>query len=200
MNRFLTRFFDLLFSLVGLLLLFPIFAIVSLSILLASGWPVFYFQTRIGKGGRPFRLAKFRTMNNGADQSGQLTVGGRDPRITSVGYILRKYKLDELPQLWHVFTGKMSLVGPRPEVQRYVDHYTEEQRKVLSVRPGITDEASIAYSNENELLSNAADPERYYKEVILPDKIRLNLFYINEPSIANYFKIIGKTLLKIIKN
>jgi len=190
----------LLFSLVGLLLLFPLFAIVSLSILLASGWPVFYFQTRIGKGGRPFRLAKFRTMNNGADQSGQLTVGGRDPRITSVGYILRKYKLDELPQLWHVFTGKMSLVGPRPEVQRYVDHYTEAQRKVLSVRPGITDEASIAYANENELLSNAADPERYYKEVILPDKIRLNLFYINEPSVANYFKIIGKTLLKIIKN
>ena len=138
-------------------------------------------------------------MNNGAEHSGQLTVGGRDPRITPVGYILRKYKLDELPQLWHVLSGTMSLVGPRPEVQRYVDHYTEVQRKVLSVRPGITDEASIAYANENELLSSATDPEKFYREVILPDKIRLNMFYINDPSVINYFKIIGKTFFKIIK-
>ena len=199
MNRFLTRFFDLLFSTVGLMLLFPLFAIVSLGILFVSGWPVLYFQTRVGKGGRPFRLVKFRTMNNGAEHSGQLTVGGRDPRITPVGYILRKYKLDELPQLWHVLSGTMSLVGPRPEVQRYVDHYTEVQRKVLSVRPGITDEASIAYANENELLSSATDPEKFYREVILPDKIRLNMFYINDPSVINYFKIIGKTFFKIIK-
>ena len=140
-----------------------------------SEGPVFYRQVRVGKGNRDFRLFKFRSMRVGSDRKGLITVGGRDPRVTRSGYYIRKYKLDELPQLINVFTGDMSLVGPRPEVRKYVDLYTPEQMHVLDVRPGITDPASIRYRNENELLAQVEDPDRYYVEVIMQDKLQLNL-------------------------
>ena len=137
-------------------------------------------------------------MRTDADKHGLITVGGRDPRITRIGYYIRKYKIDELPQLWNVLVGDMSLVGPRPEVQKYVDLYTEEQRKVLSVRPGITDYASIEYVDENILLAKSDDPDRTYIEVVMPAKIKLNMKYINNKSLKEYFKIIFLTLAKIV--
>ena len=158
----------------------------------------FYVQERIGKDGRPFGLYKFRTMRQGSDQKGLLTVGGHDGRITRLGYFLRRYKLDELPQLWNVLKGDMSLVGPRPEVRRYVDLYTPEQRRVLSVKPGITDYASIAYVNENEILGSAEDPEKAYIEHVMPDKIKLNMRYIQNNSVTEYLKIIFLTLKSIL--
>lgn len=133
-----------------------------------------------------------------SEKSGQLTIGGRDPRVTKAGYTLRKYKLDELPQFFNVLFGDMSIVGPRPEVRRYVDLYNQEQQKVLSVKPGITDYASIKYSNENDLLSKAIDPEKTYIEEIMPAKLTLNLKYINEQSIAVDFKIMWQTAVKVI--
>ena len=138
-------------------------------------------------------------MRVGSDAKGLITVGGRDPRITRSGYFIRKYKIDELPQLWNVLKGDMSLVGPRPEVEKYVNLYTPEQRKVLSVRPGITDYASIEYVDENEILSKSDDPDKTYIEEIMPDKIRYNMKYINNRSIAEYFKIIFLTAFKIIR-
>ena len=155
-------------------------------------------QERIGKNEKPFRIFKFRTMFLDADKKGLLTVGGRDPRVTPVGYFLRKYKLDELPQLFNVVLGEMSLVGPRPEVKRYVDMYSVEQRKVLEVKPGITDYASIEYANENELLGKADDPEKMYLEEIMPAKLRLNLKNVQEQSFLVDLKIILKTVLKIL--
>ena len=137
-------------------------------------------------------------MRTDADKHGLITVGGRDPRITRIGYYIRKYKIDELPQLWNVLMGDMSLVGPRPEVQKYVDLYTEEQRKVLSVRPGITDYASIEYVDENILLAKSDDPDKTYIEVVMPAKIKLNMKYINNKSLKEYFKIIFLTLAKIV--
>jgi len=139
-------------------------------------------------------------MRIGSDQKGLITIGGRDPRITKSGYFIRKYKLDELPQLINVFIGDMSLVGPRPEVRKYVDIYTNEQRKVLSVKPGITDYASIEYADENTILGTSEDPDKTYVETILPDKIKLNMKYINNRSNAEYFKIIFLTLFCIVKN
>ena len=150
------------------------------------------------KGNMDFKLFKFRTMVPGADSKGLLTVGGRDPRITPLGYFLRKYKFDELPQLLNVLKGDMSFVGPRPEVRKYVDLYSTEQKRVLEVRPGITDEASLQYFNENELLASSANPEELYIKEIMPAKIKLNMGYINNPSLTHYFRIIIKTLLKII--
>ena len=167
---------------------------------MGSRGPGFYSQKRIGINGKPFRLMKFRTMRIGSDKGHLITVGKRDNRITNVGYCLRKYKLDELPQLWNVLKGDMSLVGPRPEVERYVRLYTPEQRVVLSVRPGITDYASIAFSKENEILGAAEDPERMYIEEIMPEKIKYNLQYINNRSLAEYFKIIFMTFFKILKH
>jgi lipopolysaccharide/colanic/teichoic acid biosynthesis glycosyltransferase len=188
---------DVGFSLTGLIVLSPVLLCIAFIVALTSGFPVFYLQNRVGREGKLFRLIKFRTMRPAADLSGELTVGGRDPRITRAGYVLRKFKLDELPQLWHVFTGQMSLVGPRPEVPRYVALYTPDQRKVLTVRPGITDEASIVYSNESDLLKEVTDPEKYYVDVILPDKIRLNLNYIENQTPLNYLRILLRTLMKI---
>ena len=156
------RFFDIIFSALGLIVLLPIFAAICLKIKIGSKGGCFFIQERIGKDGKPFGLYKFRTMRIGADSEGLLTVGEHDARITHVGYFLRKTKMDELPQLLNVLKGDMSLVGPRPEVRKYVELYTEEQRKVLRVRPGITDYASIEYANENELLSKAEDPDRTY--------------------------------------
>ena len=156
-------------------------------------------QERIGRYGKPFKLYKFRSMRVGLDKKGLLTVGNRDQRITNVGHFIRKYKFDELPQLLNVLNGSMSLVGPRPEVKKYVDLYTEEQRKVLEMRPGITDAASIKYRNENEVLSAQPDPEAYYIQVLLPDKLHTSLSSRNETtSLPGSIKIIFNTLQRII--
>ncbi|WP_455536464.1 sugar transferase [Prevotella koreensis] len=192
------RLFDILFSTIGLLILSPLFLIIYIIIIIESKGGGFYSQTRVGKNGIPFAIYKFRSMRTDADKHGLITVGGRDPRITRIGYYIRKYKIDELPQLWNVLVGDMSLVGPRPEVQKYVDLYTEEQRKVLSVRPGITDYASIEYVDENILLAKSDDPDRTYVEVVMPAKIKLNMKYINNKSLKEYFKIIFLTLAKIV--
>ena len=164
-----------------------------------SEGPVFYRQVRVGKGNRDFRLFKFRSMRVGSDRKGLITVGGRDPRVTRSGYYIRKYKLDELPQLINVFTGDMSLVGPRPEVRKYVDLYTPEQMHVLDVRPVITDPASIRYRNENELLAQVEDPDRYYVEVIMQDKLQLNLEYVEKQSFRFDLQLIFKTFSEIIR-
>ena len=183
----------------GLLLLSPLFLIIAICVKADSPGPVFYGQTRVGRGNRDFRLFKFRSMRVGSDKKGLITVGGHDPRVTRSGYYIRKYKLDELPQLINVFIGDMSLVGPRPEVRKYVDLYTPQQLHVLDVRPGITDLASIRYRNENELLEQAADPEQYYREVVMQDKLRINLEYISDRSFFKDIKIIFLTFWAIVK-
>lgn len=195
----LKRFFDIICSLIGIILLLPFFIIVSLLIIINSGFPVFYIQTRVGKNNRNFNLFKFRTMKVDADEKGLLTVGGRDPRVTSAGYYLRKYKLDELPQLFNVLVGSMSLVGPRPEVNKYVDLYNTQQLQVLNVKPGITDLASLEFINENELLAQSSNPEETYINKIMPEKLALNLKYIAQQSFATDIKIIFNTLFKIVK-
>ena len=192
------RIFDIVVSLIILILFFPIGIIISLWILLESKGGVFYKQERIGKDGVPFKMFKFRSMRKDADKAGNLTVGMRDPRITRSGYFIRKYKLDEFPQFINVLKGDMSIVGPRPEVREYTDLYTEEQRKILSVKPGITDYASLEYFEENELLGQSADPHRTYIEEIMPAKIELNMKYIKDPGIVRDLKITWKTFLKII--
>ena len=193
------RVFDVMASGLGLLLLSPLFLIIAIWVKTDSPGPVFYRQTRVGRGNRDFRLFKFRSMRVGSDKKGLITVGGRDPRVTRSGYYIRKYKLDELPQLINVFIGDMSLVGPRPEVRKYVDLYTPEQLHVLDVRPGITDLASIRYRNENELLEQAADPEQYYREVVMQDKLRINSEYIADRSFFKDIKIIFLTFWAIVK-
>ena len=193
------RFFDLFFSLVGLIVLFPLFIVIAVCIVLDSRGGVFFRQVRVGKNGNDFRLYKFRSMAKGADRKGLITVGENDSRVNRVGRFLRKYKLDELPQLLNVFCGDMSLVGPRPEVRKYVDLYTREQRKVLSVLPGITDYASIEYIDENRILGQASNPDKAYVELIMPDKIRYNMKYIDRRSVKEYFKIIFLTCIKIIR-
>ena len=193
------RFFDLFFSLVGLIVLFPLFIVIAVCIVLDRRGGVFFRQVRVGKNGNDFRLYKFRSMAKGADRKGLITVGENDSRVTRVGRFLRKYKLDELPQLLNVFCGDMSLVGPRPEVRKYVDLYTREQRKVLSVLPGITDYASIEYIDENRILGQASNPDKAYVELIMPDKIRYNMKYIDRRSVKEYFKIIFLTCIKIIR-
>lgn len=194
----LKRLVDFIVSLFFLFLLFPILVLLAILIKLESNGPVFYLQVRVGLNGKDFRIFKFRTMFIGSDKAGLLTVGGRDPRITKVGIFIRKYKLDELPQLINVLNGEMSLVGPRPEVRKYVNMYNDEQLKVLSVKPGITDYASIQYSDENELLAKSVDPEKTYIEEVMPAKLLLNLKYINEISWLTDLKIIGLTVRKII--
>lgn len=193
------RIFDVTASGLGLLLLSPLFLIMAIWIKADSPGPVFYRQTRVGRGNRDFRLFKFRSMKVGSDKKGLITVGGHDPRVTRSGYYIRKYKLDELPQLINVFKGDMSLVGPRPEVRKYVDLYTPEQLHVLDVRPGITDLASIRYRNENELLEQAGDPEQYYREVVMQDKLRINSEYIADRSFFKDIKIIFLTFKVIVK-
>ena len=193
------RFFDVIFTAGGLIVLSPLFLVLYLLIRLESKGGGFYTQERIGKDGVPFKLYKFRSMRVGSDKKGLITVGGHDPRITKMGYFIRKYKLDELPQLWNVLIGDMSLVGPRPEVEKYTRLYTEEQRKVLSVRPGITDWASIEYVDENVILGQAEDPDKAYIERIMPDKIRYNMKWINNQGIVEYFKIIFCTFFRIAR-
>lgn len=193
------RLLDIIFSAVGLLLLSPLFLIIYILIRCESKGGGFYCQQRVGKDGRMFGLYKFRSMRTGSDKKGLITVGGHDSRITRMGYFIRKYKIDELPQLWNVLKGDMSLVGPRPEVKKYVNLYTEEQRRVLSVRPGITDYASIEYVDENEILGKADNPDRVYVEEIMPAKIKLNMRYIENRSLKEYFKIIGLTFINIFR-
>ncbi len=198
MKLFWKRFFDIVVSLLGILITSPILLVVSLLIKLTSKGPVFYKQERIGKDEKPFFILKFRTMVVNADQQGlKITVGG-DKRITGVGKFLRKSKLDELPQLFNVFAGQMSLVGPRPEVAEYVALYNEEQRKVLIVRPGITDYASVCFRNENEILAEAEDPQKEYIEHIMPLKLRYNAKYIEEMSVWTDLKLIFLTIYVIL--
>lgn len=191
------RFFDIVFSFTGLIILSPLLLIVAVWVKIDSKGPVLYRQIRVGLHNIDFRLLKFRSMHINADKAGLLTVGGRDSRITTAGYWLRKYKIDELPQLINVLKGDMSLVGPRPEVRKYVNMYTETQKKVLMVRPGITDMASIAYKKENELLAGSPDPEKTYIDQVMPAKLKLNMVFIENPTLTNYFKIIFKTLFPI---
>lgn len=193
------RFFDILFSIIGLVLLSPLFTVLYLLIRIESQGGGFYSQERIGKNGKPFKLFKFRSMRIGSDKKGLITIGEKDNRITKTGFILRKYKLDELPQLWNVFIGDMSLVGPRPEVKKYTDLYTEEQKQVLQVRPGITDWASIKYVDENKILGESKDPDNAYVNLIMPNKIKLNMVYIQHQTLGEYFKIIFTTFKEIVR-
>ena len=180
-----------------IILLVPLLLIIAILVKLDSRGAVFYLQTRVGKNNRDFKLFKFRTMYVDADKKGLLTVGHRDSRITRVGYNLRRYKLDELPQLFNVLIGDMSVVGPRPEVRKYVDMYDERQQKVVSVRPGITDFASIRFVNENELLKNTENPEKLYIDEIMPAKLELNLKYIENRHFFKDLKIILLTVKAI---
>ena len=192
------RLFDLLFAFTGLMLLSPFLVLVALLVSLSSKGPIFFLQERVGLNGKIFRLFKFRSMRPTSVSKGQLTVGNRDPRVTAIGYYLRKYKLDEIPQLINVLSGEMSLVGPRPEVPKYVAMYNEEQRKVLSVRPGITDLASIAYRYENEILAESDNPEQTYINEVMPDKLTLNLEYVHRRSLAYDLLLILKTFRAVI--
>ena len=192
------RLFDIIVSACGLLVLSPVFLIMAIWIKQDSNGPVFYRQVRVGRHNKDFRIFKFRSMRVGADKGGLVTIGGRDPRITRSGYFIRKYKLDEFPQLINVFLGEMSVVGPRPEVRHYVNYWTPEQMHVLDVRPGITDPASIKFRNENELMEKAEDPEDYYINVIMQEKIKLYLEYIQNASCWSDIKLIFKTFKVII--
>ena len=191
-----TRFFDFVFSIMGLILLSPLFLLIILLIKATSKGGAFYKQKRVGKNEIEFTIYKFRTMQIGQEASGLLTIGNRDSRITQFGYWLRNYKLDELPQLYNVLIGNMSFVGPRPEVKKFTDIYNEQQKKILLIKPGITDFASIKFRNESELLACAPNPEEFYINEIMPLKINLNMKYIKDKSLKNYFKIIIYTLLK----
>ena len=195
----LIRLLDIVLSLLGLIFLLPIFLILAVWIKFDSQGSIFFRQIRVGKDGRDFRIYKFRTMIVNAEKMGIITIGERDPRITNSGYFLRKYKLDELPQLINVLKGEMSFVGPRPEVRKYVEMYNQEQLKILTVKPGITDYASIEYINEDEILGKSSDPEKTYIEEIMPQKIKYNMKYINNKTMIEYFKIIFLTIIKIIK-
>ena len=192
------RLFDIVASGLGLIVLSPLFLILAIWIKLDSKGPVFYRQVRVGYKNKDFRIFKFRSMRVGADKGSLVTIGGRDPRVTRSGYWIRKFKLDELPQLINVFIGDMSLVGPRPEVRHYVDYWTPEQMHVLDVRPGITDPASIKFRNENELMEQAEDPEKYYIEVIMQEKIKLYLEYVEKHDFWYDLGLIFKTFFVIV--
>lgn len=192
------RLFDILASGLGLICLSPLFAVLSVWIKSDSRGPVFYRQVRVGKDNKDFRIFKFRSMRPDSDKGRLITVGGHDPRVTRSGYYIRKYKLDELPQLINVFVGDMSLVGPRPEVRKYVDMYSPEQLHVLDVRPGITSLASLRYRNENEVLAMADDPDRAYVEQVMPDKLRIDLEYVEKASLWTDICLIFSTLKGIV--
>lgn len=194
------RFFDIVASGFGLVVLSPIMLLVALWIKLDSKGPVFYRQVRVGYKNRDFRIFKFRSMRIGSDKGSLLTIGGRDPRVTRSGYWIRKFKIDELPQLINVFVGDMSLVGPRPEVRHYVDYWTSEQMRVLTVRPGITDPASIKFRNENELMEMAKNPDDYYINVIMQEKIKLYLEYVDDAGFWYDIGLIFKTFLVIVRD
>ncbi|WP_276133198.1 sugar transferase [Polluticoccus soli] len=195
----MTRLFDILLSLLGIIIFSPIWVLIVIGIALDSKGPILFRQRRVGKDGVEFKMFKFRTMRVNAEQKGYLTVGNEDSRITAFGCFLRRYKLDELPQLLNVLRNDMSIVGPRPEVRKYVDLYKPEERAVLTVLPGITDFASVAFRNENDLLAKQQDPENYYIQYIMPEKIRLNQTFISEPTATNYFRVIILTLRKVFE-
>jgi len=192
------RCFDIIFSIIGIILLFPILILIAIIIKINSNGSILYKQNRVGKNNCDFYIFKFRTMLINADKLGLLTVGDRDPRVTSVGYFLRKYKLDEFPQLFNVLIGNMSFVGPRPEVRTYVNYYSDSDLEILELKPGITDYASIYFRNEAELLKASPNSEKTYLEDIMPEKIRLNKIYLNKNNILIDTQIIFKTLLSII--
>lgn len=194
------RLFDILTSAIVLLVLLPVWLIIALLVAVESPGGIFYKQVRVGKGNRDFYLYKFRTMRVGSDKKGLLTVGERDNRITRIGYFLRKYKIDEFPQLLNIIKGDMSIVGPRPEVRKYVDLYTPEQMKVLTVRPGLTDYASIKYVNENEVLAASDNPEQTYIDEVMPAKLELNLQYIANQSLTEDIRLIFRTFMAIFKH
>jgi len=194
------RLLDFCVSILGLIFLSPLFLLIAILSKFSSSGPVFYRQTRVGKAGKNFEIVKFRTMHVDADKHGPSITAGGDPRITSIGKILRDLKLDELPQFWNVFKGNMSLVGPRPEVPFYVKSYTQEQRKVLDVRPGITDPSSLAYRHEEDLLATQANPENYYQEILLPHKLSLNAEYICNTSLKYDLSLLAKTLFSLFSN
>ncbi len=194
------RIFDIIFSCLALLIFSPLLFLIFLLVAITSKGSALYLQNRVGKDNFDFKLIKFRTMKVNSDKKGLLTIGGNDSRITSVGYYLRKYKLDELPQLINVLLGSMSLVGPRPEVRKYVDMYTDSQKEILNIKPGITDYASLEYFNENQLLANSSDPEKTYIEEVMPAKIELNKKYIAEIGLFTDLKIIILTVKKIFSN
>lgn len=192
------RFFDIFLSVIGLIILTPLFLLISVLIILDSKGPVFFRQIRVGKFGNDFCLLKFRSMYVNSESKSCLTIGNNDVRVTRIGKILRRLKLDEFPQLINVLLGQMSLVGPRPEVRKYVKLYTKEQLIILSIKPGITDYASLAFKNENEILLRYSNPEEYYKNIIIPKKIKLNMIYIKKRNILEYLNIIMLTLLNTI--
>ena len=192
------RAFDIIASGLGLIVLSPLFLVLAIWIKMDSKGPVFYRQVRVGYKNKDFKIFKFRSMRVGADKGSLVTIGGHDPRVTRSGYFIRKFKFDELPQLINVFLGDMSLVGPRPEVRHYVDYWTPEQMHVLDVRPGITDPASIKFRNENELMEQAEDPEKYYIEVIMQEKIKLYLEYVEKHSFLYDIGLIFKTFWVIV--
>lgn len=192
------RLFDIIFSFIGIVILLPVFLVISIIILLDSRGGIFYFQSRVGKNNRDFKITKFRTMKINSEEQGLLTVGIKDDRITKAGVFLRKHKLDELPQLFNVFIGDMSIVGPRPEVRKYVDLYDDEQKKVLSLKPGMTDYASIIYINENEILGKSENPEQIYINIIMPHKLDLNLHYLEKRGMFTDLQIICKTIKRLI--
>ena len=197
-NQIIKRVCDFILSLIGIIVLSPIFIIVSIAIKLDSKGKILFLQKRVGRYGKEFNIYKFRTMVSDAERLGKQITVGNDNRITKVGAFLRKYKIDELPQLFNVLKGDMSLVGPRPEVPKYVKLYSEEQKKVLNVRPGITDMASLRYKDENEILGKVDNPEEYYINVIMKDKLKLNLEYIEKSNIFFDLYLIIKTVLKCI--
>ncbi len=193
------RIFDVVVAAVGLLVLSPLFALVALAIKLTSRGPVFFRQERVGRDFQPFRIYKFRTMVVDAPKLGGQITAGRDPRITSIGHLLRKSKLDELPQLLNVLSGEMSLVGPRPEVPKYVEMFRPQFAEVLSVRPGITDLASVKYRDENEILGEAEDPEAAYVNQVLPDKLALATEYVRRASFWLDVQLIFATFWKVLR-
>lgn len=194
------RLFDIVFSFLGIIFFLPVGFILVFSILLCNKGGVFYFQSRVGRYGKPFKLFKFRSMRIGSDEKGLITIGSDDQRITKLGRFLRKYKLDEIPQLINILKGDMSFVGPRPEVRKYVDLYSEEQKKVLTVLPGLTDYASLRFFDENRILAEYDDPEKVYIGKILPDKLKLSLKYVEEKNFLLDIKLILKTILRLFKN
>lgn len=194
----LTRFFDICISFIAIVVFSPFLLIIAFLISVESKGGALYKQIRVGKDNKDFKLFKFRTMRVGSDKKGLLTVGDRDPRVTKMGSFIRKYKLDELPQLLNVLIGNMSIVGPRPEVRKYVDLYNDFQKRILQVKPGITDYASLYYIDENELLAQSANPENTYINEVMPAKIELNFKYISNPTITEYFKIILLTAKSIL--
>ena len=194
------RLFDIIASGCGLLVLSPLLILIAIWIKLDSEGPVFFRQVRVGRYNKDFRMFKFRSMRIGSDKGSLVTIGKRDPRVTRSGYFIRKYKIDELPQLINVFIGDMSIVGPRPEVRHYVNYWTTEQLHVLDVRPGITDPASIKFRNENELLEKVDNPEQFYIEVIMQEKIQLYLEYVKNASLGYDIQLIFQTFWTILKD